>query len=358
MKVGILTFINAYNMGAVLQGYALNKKLNSYDNVECELIDYVNENIVRQYAFPKLSEFLTFPKRSVARCLSRIAFAGRYKQISRFAHSLEMSPRCTKENFVRIADRYDVIVVGSDQVWNPAIIGDDTAFLLDGVKTGKTSYAASIGLGELGEERRKIYQPLLEDFRSIAVRENSAAEILKSWGIERVNVTCDPVFLLDASQWSQLAEPTQKGKYIFVYKINNCRSLIKYARELSKKTGLPVVFYMNDVRGGGRGRHLKSVTPREWLGLIKNAEYVVTNSFHATAFSIIFKRNFAVEILKKNNANSRIEQLLGSFELEDRVIDEKCSIVYDDIDYSDFDRKISDYRKTSIDYIESNIVKQ
>lgn len=356
MKVGILTFINAYNMGAVLQGFALQKKINAFDHVECELIDYVNEGIRKQYQFPRPRDIIHTPKNSVMRALSSVLLRGRYKKIRGFAHSMKLSGPCDLSSYIECMNAYELIVVGSDQVWNPAIIGNDLAFFLKDVQTKAISYSASIGVAALEERDRKEYTELLKKFCAVAVRENSAKELLTSWGMQDVRVTCDPVFLLDLSDWEKIAVlPTEKEPYILVYKINNCTEMLKYARALSKHMGMKLVYIPSNFSEVIPADYQLTVSPEEWLGWIGNASYVITNSFHCTAFCIIYNRNFAVEVDRRNNANSRLTQLVQSFNLGDRIMSTHDRLILDQIDYSEYQRQLDAYRSPSIQYLSKHL---
>ena len=329
-KIGILTFINAYNMGAVIQAFALQTFINSELQTKCDLIDYECEAIKKQYQIPNICSLFRRPKSFVSKTLSAVVFRKRYKRIYDFAHSLPLSPKCDGKNYKDVIQNYDMVIVGSDQVWNPNITNGDEVFLLKDIDAKKVAYAASVGISKLSNTQKEHFSHNLSSFSNISVREEVAHGILESIGVDST-VVCDPVFLLNRNIWDHIAIAPPLREYIFIYKINACEKIFKYALNLSKVTGCQVICYSNNIVRYSGIKMVYDVSPAEWLGWIKNARYIITNSFHATAFSIIFQKDFMVEILNRNNANSRVYQLLDIVDMKDRIMDlEVCT---DSINY-------------------------
>lgn len=325
MKTCIVTFHSAYNYGAVLQAYALQEYLNiNFD--ETKILDYHNRDIDKSYARPEFHDLIHNPKRTVFRWMQSILYKGKNKRIDQFRKDfLKLTKRYDQENIKEANNEADVFIVGSDQVWNHLIIDNDTSYFLDFAdKSKKTcSFAASIGVNKIPEEYAELYKNAIKNIGKISVREPAGIKALEEIGVMGAELNPDPTMLLSKEQWQKLiVAPTIKKKYILVYKITKADILIKFAKKLSKQTGLPIIYIPNDLKSGSVGSLKLDVGPREWLGYIDHAEYVVTNSFHGTMFSILFEKKFFSEVSKRvNPSTSRLLNLLSLFGLEERMID-------------------------------------
>lgn len=325
-KAAILTFQSAYNFGAVLQAYALQEYLTNNFAETC-ILDYHNTEIDRSYAMPDIKDFKLNPKRATFRLMQSVLFRGKNNRIRQFCNEhLNLTMPYDLTSVHKANEMADIFIAGSDQVWNHLIIGNDTTYLLDFVEECKTkcSYAASIGVKTIPEDYVNLYKSCIRRLDKVSVRESEAVRTLEKIGFDKVDIMPDPTILLPREHWEKLSiKPKEKRKYILVYKITKAERLITFARELSKKTGLPIIYIPNDLKSGIVGALRLNVGPREWMGYIKNAEYVVTNSFHGTVFSILFGTKFFSEVSGKvNPSTSRLQTLLRTFELEDRIIDQ------------------------------------
>ena len=324
MKSCILTFQSAYNYGAVLQAYALQEYL-SQNFGETMILDYHNSSIDKSYARPDFNDLIHNPKRSVFRWMQNILYKGKNRRIDQFRKDyLRLTKRYDADNIKDANDEADTFITGSDQVWNHLIIGRDTNYFLDFTQPSKhtCSYAASIGVNKIPEEYAELYKNAAGHIGRISVREQEGIKALEDIGIKGAQLNPDPVLLLSKEKWLELSAAPESGKkYILVYKITKADKLLKFAKKLSAMTGLPIVYIPNDLKSGSVGALKLDVGPREWLGYIDNAEYVVTNSFHGTVFSIIFGKKFFSEVSEKvNPSTSRLLNLLGLFQLEERMI--------------------------------------
>ncbi len=324
-KIAILTFQSAYNFGAVLQAYALQEFLSSeYD--ETRILDYHCEKLDKSYKKPSLIDFVKKPKNSVFRLIQSVVYKKKNNKIDSFRREYFNLTRKYDANSISEANAIaDVFVTGSDQVWNYMIIGDDSHFFLDFVEAGNRtcSYAASIGVNEIPQQYVNMYKEGISAINKISVREQQGIAVLNKLGISEAEVLPDPTLLLSKEQWELLSvTPKISDKYILVYKITTEDKMIDFSKMLSKKTGLKIVYIPNDLKAGVIGSTKFSVGPREWLGYIRHAEYVVTNSFHGTVFSIIFGKKFFSEIAASvNPSTSRLLTLLSLFGFQDRTID-------------------------------------
>ena len=320
----IITFHSAYNFGAVLQAYALQEYISYYFG-EARVLDYHNTRIDKSYSRPKLADMFHKPKQTFFRFTQSILYMQKNAKIDEFRNRyLKLTKRYDENDIYEANSEADVFITGSDQVWNYMIIGKDTNYFLDFVVPEKRtcSYAASIGVKYIPDDYIEKYKNAISKIQMISVRETAGIRTLADIGIDKVEVMPDPTLLLPKEVWEKLSiMPVIKGKYILVYKITKADQLIRFAKDLAKKTGLPIIYIPNDLKSGIVGSLKLSVGPREWLGYIHNAEYVVTNSFHGTVFSILFGKKFFAEVSDKvNPSTSRLMTLLSMFGFEDRII--------------------------------------
>lgn len=355
-KIGILTFHRACNYGTVLQTYALQEVLGKF-GVDCQIIDYRSEVIERQYKpfyFPTnlslwkrlIRAFFYFPTRRQ----KRNKFSGFREE------HLSLTQKTDKRNFETVTSSFDVVITGSDQVWNDAISNSDLAYFLVGVsdKVKKYSYAASFGIAEnatAAVQNKKLY---LEEFETISLREQNAVSVLNGH-FTNVRFDIDPTLLLDLSEWQSLAQkPVIPQPYILIYTAQLPNELLEYARRLHAKTGLQLI-YLNDSYVNNRDiKHLRGRSVYEFLGLIENAEIVLTTSFHGTIFSLIFQKNFYVEISGKEVLNERVENLLQKVNLLSRIIsDSSIEEPYAQIDWLEVSSRLESYRQDSLAFLQS-----
>lgn len=342
-KIGILTFHNADNLGAVLQAYALQKTLENKCNVNAEVIDYRCEAIENSKKGGSAAGFISslknFPK--------RVYYVMKSKGIESFRKKIKMSSSpYMKSNIEKCNDKYDLLVFGSDQIWNLECSDNDYTYFGDfsDKKIKKASYAASIGEYEFGEENKEHICDMLRSFESISVRETSAKEKLKSLGIEEVAVHSDPVVLLKKDEWSGVMNRKLcKKKYVLVYLIQEDLRVLRYAEEYAKKNGLKVIY---NKKSPGFILHN---SPQDFLSWIYYAECVFTNSFHGTMLSVIFGKQLAAQTMLINGKeNSRVADLLRSADLE------QCILSADNSDggCANADDIISQMRQNGIEYLQ------
>ena len=257
----------------------------------------------------------------------------------------------------------DVYCTGSDQVW--AKIGGanyDEAYFLDFVPAEKRciSYAASLGKSKIDEELEKRLPELLKKYETILVRENTAEEIIKKNGFNNVKQVLDPTLLLNEEEWSKLAEKTKlDGKeYILVYQLHHNKQMEDYLKKLKKHTKLPVYrIHPSFYYGFKPGKFIYLPTPGEYISYIKNAKYIVTDSFHGTVFSLIFNKNF-VDILP-GETSTRIESILKLVKQEKRIIKDFSNFDWlnNSIQYGEINKILKEEREKSLQDFENAIFK-
>lgn len=304
MKIGIVTFNRANNFGAFLQAYALNSYLKSC-GYDAEFIDVkFNAAPPSETAGQEKTGKLKKIRDGIIRRLKARAFdelRKKYFKITPFFLDGDSNNSAFKDN-------YDAVIAGSDQVWNTDITRSTEAFYLNFVKkASKISYAASYGTDVLNKTEINLSKKNLPSYKAVSVRERVNAEYLsKSLGIN-ASVVCDPVFLLDRNEWLKLLK-IKKQNYILVYYMENSKQLKAAIETVKEKFGLPVKY----VQGGLDKIEGTSSTfvgsPVKFLETIANAEIIITNSFHATAFSIIFHKRLYV--VSHSKWNARLDNLL------------------------------------------------
>lgn len=329
MKIKIITCSRAYNLGAVLQTYALQTYL-SYLNHDVEVIDYNPEYFRRSVSYTYMGSYKN--KGSLLK-LGYIL----YKAPQRFIdHNIYKS---FLKKYIRKTEEYqsfeelcearliaDVFICGSDQIWCPTKpTGKDDAMYLHFVKNAKKiSYAASFGETFVEKDFSDSLKARLNDFSNISVRESSGVNILKSIGIYSVQVL-DPIFLLSTRHWDEFSRSSNRYKqydnYVLVYpmSVSDIKFIVDVARKIARETNSAVVVIGKTRKEQGGYSKVNNATPQDFVSLIKHSTCVVTNSFHATAFSIHFNKDFVV-CGKDATPNPRIKSLLELTHLSERYI--------------------------------------
>ena len=347
MKIAILTFHRACNYGAVLQAYALQSSLNALPGVQAYVLDYYSPGVYDLYTqFGMLKRKANIVKNIAAEVLlfKTIAVRNRCFADFRQRHFSIEQQNVKKEALEQAARKYDCIIVGSDQVWNGELTGNDSAFLLDFVpdEVRKFSYAASVGKAELEQEKLQSVLALLKKFDAVSLREpNFLEKFQQELPGKEIRCDVDPVFLLSPANWRSFAKKTEREPYVLFFTLGGGKSTDKvaeYARQVAREKGIRVVYASSDDRWYAFRdmEHAGVLSPEELIGLIDGAECVVTNSFHATAFSIIMHTPFFVDL--GASYNSRITNLLRLTGLEERTI-QSCENGLQ-VDWNDVDARL------------------
>ena len=352
MRIGILTFHCAHNYGAVLQAYALQQYLLSNGH-KVEIIDYRPDYLVEPYCV-KLY-WWRFLSKNPIECVKR--FFGesfyylpmryiRYYFFNRFIKNKFLLSKPIKDN--QIPNDYDVYVVGSDQVWNPKITHgfDDVYFARFNFDKGNKqyiSYGASMGKSKLSDDEIKYLTDSFKLFDKISVRESVLVDMLQPITDKNIYHVLDPTLLVNSDFWNNLAvKPFKSKKYVLVYAITMDSIIMEKAKVIADCLNVEIVEITSGIVKE-RGKY-QTASPSHFLGAIKNAEYVITTSFHATIFSILFKIPFYV-IQMNSSENSRASSLLNMLGIKDRILlaNEVVSL-NKDIDWSFVEEKLEYYR--------------
>lgn len=362
MKVGILTYHNAINYGAVLQAYALQQVVKKL-GAECEIIDYSCPAVEKQYRRRKISDHAHW-KVYVMDLLSGHRLDRKKEAFEKFCkQNLSLSAKIDVAVGEGLKD-YDAIIVGSDQVFNPKNTEGDSTYLLDfQCNAKKIAYAASIGNNEfleLWKTRYNVdYENLLRDFYRLSFREEDASIFVSNLLNNSYETVLDPVLLAGAELWKDFRADTSE-EYIFVYNLGNIPLLVECVRAMHNETGLKVYVVNKDIKGDFllRGfENVSSLSPADFLKMLSGAKYVITDSFHGTAFSILYHKNFSSVINpNKNNTNSRIVNLLKKLQLEERIVSDTESFRYQSkIAYSDTDKILQELEKRSLAWLSESL---
>lgn len=344
MKIGIITIHYGFNFGSALQAYALNRFINStFSNVDVKLLNYIPVRYCFKRRYLTTSKFIN-PLKKILYLL--LVLPQRIKNEWEFGSFLKnhipMSPKFTKTmDAKRICNDYDLLITGSDQVWNSDYNeGVDPMYYLDfaSEKTKKISYAASCGKDDYTLDEWNSISRLLSDFSGISLREVSSKNLFNKKGFPEAVQSLDPIFLLSAEQWSTLATPPKNPPkdYVLVYFLDSDHSdIIRIANEVAKARGLKtvVISYSHVWNRYNADVVYRNQNPKVFLWLMLNARYVVTNSFHGVAFSINFERQFIT--VKRRKYNNRLDSILQVMNLTNRYIAYNESFDNrDDINYS------------------------
>lgn len=346
MDIKVITRHAPSNYGSLLQSIATQTILERLGH-NCEIIDYqpkidrgikktisiankqgYNKNIFKKIAYVGIR----YPE-------DKIALMKFDKMRYRLLH---LTQRCSTHNDLQEIDA-DLFMTGSDQVWGLMLDGKyDSAYFLSFVKDKpKVAYSASFGRTDFSKQTLDEYKKMLSSYAMIAVREDAAIDTLNQIGIPCAGHVLDPTLLLDDQEWNKFIVGKREGKYVLIYQLHKNPQMDLYAKKFAEKVGLPLVRIsptLHQLSRGGKFVFLPDIGV--FLSYIKNCTYFITDSFHGTAFALIFNKQF-IEILPNNNTASRNQSILRLTQLQDRIL---C-------DYQDFS-----FSKKMIDYVKVNMI--
>lgn len=374
-KIGIISYFNYYNYGSMLQGFALQKYIRSnYADIDCELINYRGMP-------PNTTSCWRKTKTRLSRIGYYLTHIAEIKAKSKYAEKMSMrndyfdsflreytkvTPTFyrNKLQLMRNPPIYDVYITGSDQTWSPNISGGFkmTPMFLDFAVSGakKAAYAPSLGVGAFTSEQESFLRTKLDTYSLVSCREVGGTNLLEKILNRKVFSVLDPTLLLTKEQWNGLAtSPKIKGKYIFCYFLGSRQYYRDFAKQLSKQTGLPIIYLpVNWKDFSDEDNLIWNAGPLEFVSLINCAEYICTDSFHGVAFSSNLNKNFYAFVKHSGAANagdnSRLFDYLKRIGLEKRLLTEYDGkdICVETINYSPVNEKILEEREKSYKYID------
>lgn len=371
MVVNVITRHAPTNYGSLLQAIATQRVIMNLGH-ECRIINYIPkcETGVRM-AITQLEQKTKWRRNPIKKAIYLMVAEPETllmdrKFLAMRKKYLLMGPCCATTGELKklYAEKKDeVFLTGSDQVWGPISTGHyDPTYFLDFVpkSSRKLAFAASFGKAIFDEQTLKEYGVLLKKYDSLAVRENVAVELLKKMDISAKQVL-DPTLLMDADAWSEYVKPMKKPeKYVLVYQIHANSDLDHYAVKFAEKAELPLLRVsplLHQAKRSGKFVYCPDISG--FLDLVKNAAYMVTDSFHGTAFAINFNTQF-VEVLPNTGTSSRNQSILKLTGLTDRIVRDLNDFSYIDqeIDFKEANEKIGTSRIESIRILEEMLAEQ
>ena len=367
-KTLTITFHSPTNNGSFLQAYALQRTLIDKCGVENRIIDFQSDKQKKLYAlFRPVKSKMDVAKNLVSLLHFRKLKSRKemFKKMQR-EHLLLTEEISSEEEVYKIANSADINIVGSDQIWNTKALDFSPAYFLQGVTTPKITYAVSCGSNS-NIEMLNDYKDDINDFDRISLRENSIKSILDFYKGD-ICVSCDPTMLLEDADYFPLFEKERivEKEYILLYSMSYSEEILKTAQKISNELNIPVITPFNTystVKCKKYGIKIKyDAAPNDFLNLVYNAKFILTNSFHGTAFSLIFKKDFyhVCDVLNDGTykRDNRIDDLLDYLELE-RNISFKTDVasIKDNISvkYECIDEKIKELKKSSIKYLNKTL---
>ena len=356
MKIGILTFHCADNYGAVMQCYALQEYLRSLGH-DVYVIDYRPKYVVDRYAVVARRYWIV---RSIKRTLVKYLTepylmcvrAKRHRALEAFVQNrFRLCP------YSREMSGFDVIVMGSDQIWSPKLTGNhfDEVFFGSGFNCKKIAYAASNRSSSLSEEEVAFYKSHLAQIDFVGVRESTLQGLLQPLTDKPVHLNIDPTLLSDVRWTAQLdLKRPMAGDYVMLYEVSrhleNRNRCLEVARanncSFAELTGSLALSFR-------RTTHLnQTASPEQFLSHIKYAKCVFTTSFHGTSLSILFQKDFFY-CRQNTSADMRIESLLTKLGLTDRIIEKDVIPSLTPIDYLAVNERLKAFRAESVQYLEN-----
>lgn len=325
MKIGILTYHRAHNYGAMLQAYALRAFLRS-QGYTADFIDYWPDSHNQQYALFKPIVGDTLIRKVKNLIVSILTLFRRHRRIKQFQNFTESYLNLSSKiqytsDCPNISEQYDCVVVGSDQIWRNHItdtqyIGFDPVYFCQNFSkdTYCISYAASMGIIRMTSQEYATLKTYLQAFDSILVRENKLKELVEELGIPAKTVV-DPTLLLSKEQWNELLPKSRyrREKYVLYYELLPSPKALVFAQKKAEAIGCKLLIMDASIHTFPQKGHIEDASPINFLHAIRDAEFVIATSFHGTAFSIIFEKQFLTLGLNKNA--DRVLTLLGHLDI-------------------------------------------
>lgn len=331
MKVYTQTWYRGNNYGSVLQAYALQHTISDMGYV-CSVLNYkptkadmwklkvINHSLKETIQY-KINEYL-MKKNGASEAVNNLSVFDDFR-----AQHMQITPPCsTAPEIARICGDDAVFVCGSDQIWNPYFY--DPYYFLEFVQDSrrKIAYAPSFGVTEIPRRCQKRLRKAISPFRHVSVREKRGAEVVRQLTGKQATVAVDPTLLVSMAHWQTLAKPiASEQKYLFCYFLSEDTRYLETAEKIAREKYLTIrMLPMVAADFKKPGTVKEPVGPCEWLGLIENADYVLTDSFHCTLFSIRFHKQFNVlqrfKAGDKRGQNSRIHALLQTADMPNRLV--------------------------------------
>lgn len=349
MKISIITIHNIHNFGSVFQAYALCKYLNNKGH-QTEIVDY---------------NPVYFRKKKIKTILGQLLNIKQYKtRKSKFESFVKKNIKLSSREYLTLEDLTknppvaDIYISGGDQLWNSYHdCGRDPSYKLKFTDGYKISYATSMGRDNYTNEELLKLKDDLHEYQCISVRESSSVKLLNSVEVNNVTQVVDPVLLFNTNDYNQFLTKPKIDKYLFVYLVQPSELLEETVDFISRSLGLKVVLYGGMAKKCKCDYFLKDLGPDEVLSYLRYADFVISASFHATLFSIMYHKQF-VTLLPDKHTNDRIEDLLKWSKMTDRLIKNNTDLeknIFGEIDFVETDFEINKRINLSKDWLEKAI---
>lgn len=366
-KILILTRTTTRNFGTVLQAYALQKSVQSLGYQ----VFVLDDKSVRTKLAPHQSDIGSLNRKTIKEILYDYYDQIRLKKMYARENKIQKQVECFKKKYITyyssdnlnaLNEEFDVFISGSDQIWAQTAEPHLYAFFMQDFvwdSKRKISYAVSIGETEFEYEAGKKVNELINRFDFLSVREKTSYEALKPYACEKkVSIVCDPVFHIKEEHWLQVSgNRIRKQKYVFCYCLAANEWYFEKMKELTQRFSCEIIVYCNEKITFSDGTVLQVCNPKSFLNYIIYAEFVLTDSYHAMLFSLIFQKNFCVlQRFKsdgKNTQNGRIDYILSLLGINDKIIDSTVKVNTKPIAYGPIKKLLDDYRTFSINYIKN-----
>jgi len=360
MKVGILTFPNSVSYGAALQMVALQKTVSRLGH-DVEVINYHNPYMkAEKHTRKGRNPLKCVLQRRVRLWLHRRLYAGFRDFERRQVVCYPARPFTDKKKLVELGRRYDVVICGSDQVWSPDITDMDLSYFLDFCEkdTKRVAYAPSFGIEKFPNGFETAIAPELQKFHALSARELPGKTLVEQLTGRETPLVTDPTWLVDVPDWKTMEtpHPAATGEYVLYFVVNQSGELLRRCKEFAKQHSLKLVVVGGNPVTARRNQdpmltYATDVGPEQWLYLIHHARYIFTNSFHGTAFSVLFERDVYVQLPARNG--SRLRQVLECMGMEDREVRQGEALVEGPVDYNRARDAFKKLKEQSLAYLEN-----
>lgn len=359
-KIAILTFQGTWNVGAELQSFALQEVLSDEFSTDLvQQLNYTNPKIEGAYKISKISENLT-PKKLVRYFGSIGKNKERIKIFKAFSKSyINLTEKYTSSSISKVSEEFDVFIAGSDQIFNPILTGKDSNYLLTFVDENKVkvSYGGSFGKIDYFTEDADYFVSKFLSFRALGIREQDAVDVLNEYEVcpKPVKVL-DPTMLMNEDEWlqkfPQIIQPLYEKKYICIYTMNPGDKIFNYAKKVASERKLEIIYLNTGWKPVLGVKNIYDFGPIEFLNYIKNAELTLVTSFHGLVFSILFEKQFSVEMMWNTSTGaSRLNSLLEELDIQGRNITDSEDPFRQSIDYDSVSKLLAKKRQQSLEFL-------
>ncbi|MDY5232267.1 MAG: polysaccharide pyruvyl transferase family protein [Faecalicoccus sp.] len=371
MKIGIITWFRYENYGTKLQAIALQNYLRRYGH-NVQMIDFPVPSSQRPH---KKKKILTRVYGRISYEILKYAHKRYNSQLARKTLKMEQvineqcivtDPIKTDEDYVNICNQFNLLICGSDQIWNPNWYHPYYYADFPEIKAKKISYAPSIGIREIPEKKKELIGKSLKSFSLITVRENKASALLETIIGYKPQKVLDPTMLLTKEQWINLfsLKIKKKQRYILCYFLSDNRNHWTVVRKLAKEKNMSIrIIAQTGFSYFYKGRKYMDAGVKEFLDLILNADYILTDSFHGTVFSLLFEKEvYTFERFQDDqffSQNDRVRELMDEFEISDHLLKYNTRRItcVPPINYITVDHRLSQLREKSATILNNGILK-